>query len=435
MKLENGSCVCIIGGGPAGCFAAINLLRFAAELNLSIEVLIFEYRDGSRTGPAGCKGCAGILSSTLVKNLVSIGVIIPDDLILDEINSYILYIPNIGDDVIHIDKPDDQRHIYSISRGGGPRMAPSGVSPSFDEFLRNEALRSGAKIINERVKIVEHGDFPVVITGSGKYKADLVVLASGVNSSKILDPAFGYQPPETVSMVQGEFLKPGNNPPGTVAAFFGEPEEIFFGTLVPKGKYMNVSLFGKHWKGMRNNAVAEFMKAESSRMKDYYPEFTENLCGCNPKIIVKMSEKYYGDRWVAVGDAAVCRLYKDGIGSAFITSRGAMRSAVVNGISCRDFKKGYRGVCRSFLYDNIIGKALFSIFAFMLGKPLIALSIKRCVLHEKDYPPEKKVFSILIWGMLTGDYSYKFLLGRVFNIRCVLRFLRRIFFGFGRETI
>ncbi len=427
LKLKNDDRVCIIGGGPAGCFSAMNLLHHAEKINLKLEVLIFEYRNGSNRGPAGCKGCAGIISSTLIKNLNSIGVTIPDSLILGEIQSYVLHIPNIGGDVIHVNQPDIQRSIYSISRGGGPRIAPAGPSPSFDEFLRGQAREFGAEIINKRVKTVELEDYPAVITDDESYRCDLLVLASGVNGSKVLCSGFNYKYPETVVMVQDEFLKPDNIPDGNVAAFFGEPDDIFFGTLVPKGRYINVSLFGKPGRSMLKNVITSFLEAESSGMKDYFPVMPENLCGCKPRIVVNPAEIFYGDRWVAVGDSAVSRLYKDGIGSAFITSDGAMRSVLMYGISGKDFKKGYRKVCRKFIYDNFIGKILFKVFTFMLANPVIALSVKRCVECEKDLLPEKKGFTILIWGMLTGDYSYKYLLGRMFRIRSILRFIK-IFF-------
>ncbi|HNX23281.1 MAG TPA: NAD(P)/FAD-dependent oxidoreductase [Spirochaetota bacterium] len=425
LKLENGSSVYIVGGGPAGSFAAIHLLRYAEEHNLMLEVFIFEFRNGANSGPAGCKGCAGVLSSTLLKNLSSIGIDIPGPLILDKLKSYVLHLPNIGGDVIIVNQPDPERNIFSISRGNGPRISPSGPTVSFDDFLREQAIIRGAKLISSRVRTIEWGEHrPVVITNGDSYPADFLVLATGVNSHTVLSPYFKYEPPETVIMVQDEFVKPDKLPDDTVAAFFDEPWDIFFGTMVPKGKYMNVSLFGRNWKRVRKDAVKKFMSSEAVRMGELFTVTPENLCGCMPRIVVKPARKYYGDRWVAVGDAAVSRLYKDGIGSAYLTSSMAMHSALTHGISESDFKKDYRKLCRSLSHDNFIGSIMFRIFSWMLEKPFIARSISRCVHEEMSLPPARRVFTILIWGMLTGDYSYRFLLGKLFSMRGTVRFIK-----------
>jgi flavin-dependent dehydrogenase len=429
MKLTNGSRVCIVGGGPAGCFAAMNLIRYAEECNLKLEVLIFESRDSSRGGPAGCKGCAGILSSTLIKNLASIGITIPRQLVLDDIKSYVLHIPNIGCDTIVIDQPDPERNIYSISRGSGPVVSPLGPALSFDGYLREQACRRGAKLIKTMVRSVEWEDGPVVIAGDGHYHADLLVIATGINCRDMLSPFYKYDPPGTVTMVQNEFIKPADIADDTVAAFFGEPDDIFFGTLVPKGKYINISLFGKNRKMIRKKAVEDFLNSESARMKQYFPVMPETLCSCMPRMLVKASGNYFGDRWVAVGDAVVSRLYKDGIGTAFLTADEAMKSAIEYGISGEDFRKDYMKLCRSIKRDNYIGSLMFRVFSYMLEKPVIAVSINKCVHEEKNLSHKKRIFTILIWGMLTGDYSYGYLLGRMFNPGGIIRFVKSLFFN------
>ena len=77
QHLANGSRVCIVGGGPAGSFAALHLLDQAARHGLQLEVLIFEPRDFTRPGPTGCNRCAGILSSRLIAGVEALGVILP----------------------------------------------------------------------------------------------------------------------------------------------------------------------------------------------------------------------------------------------------------------------------------------------------------------------------------------------------------------------
>ena len=53
LRLEEGATVAIIGGGPAGSFAAIHLLRLARERGLGLRVVVFEYRRRAAPGTPG----------------------------------------------------------------------------------------------------------------------------------------------------------------------------------------------------------------------------------------------------------------------------------------------------------------------------------------------------------------------------------------------
>ncbi len=76
-RLTAGSRVAIVGGGPAGCFMALYLLHYAGESGIHPEITIYQQRDFNRLGPKGCKGCAGVLSLSLVKNLNELDLTLP----------------------------------------------------------------------------------------------------------------------------------------------------------------------------------------------------------------------------------------------------------------------------------------------------------------------------------------------------------------------
>ena len=400
LRLGNHSRVCVIGGGPAGSFAALHLQHLNQLYGLHLEVLIFEPRDFTRPGPAGCNRCAGILSSRLWGNLFELGLSIPDDLIQADLKSYNIHLDHQS---IHLERPDPSRRIVSVYRGGGPRHVQTAPEASFDQFLLTQAINRGAVHIPRRVREVRWDGRPVVYTATDQYPADLLVLAIGINSRSPLDASFGYTPPKTEVMAQDEVLRPANWNSTEVNAYFKHPSGLNFGAIIPKGRYLNISLLGK---GFTRHTVEEFISAQNlAGILQYNP--SSSLCGCNPRIAVSIAKHYFGDRWVAVGDAVVTRLYKDGIGSAFQTTKNAMSVAVHRGISRTTFLKYYAPVCRSITTDNSYGFLLFRLWNFVLNSPGILNAWKATIQWEMSQPTRDRNHVRVLWGMLTGDEPYR----------------------------
>jgi hypothetical protein len=110
---------------------------------------------------------------------------------------------------------------------------------------------------------------------------------------------------------------------------------------------------------------------------------------------------------VAVGDVAVTRLYKDGIGSAFFTTRQAMHVAVERGISRWDFRRGYAPFCRKVVLDNIYGRWLFALWHYTLQKEMLLSAWMNALRMESDLSPEHRIHLRILWGMFTGDEPYR----------------------------
>ena len=425
IRLQNGSRVCIIGGGPAGSFSALHLLKLAQEHGIHLDVLIFEPRDFcAGAGRESCKGCAGILSAGMVRNFSALGITLPPQVIQAELRAYVVHVYG---QVTAIEQPDPQRRILSVYRGTGPRIHQGEPCTSFDGYLLSQARERGAQLVPHRARLVEWDQGPVVQTAHESFRADLVVLAAGVNSRSPLDPAFGYQPPATAVMAQEEIPRPENWPDYKVAGFFGQPKGVAFGAIVPKGPYLNVSLLGQE--ETASDAVRRFYENQKEALGRFFLTSPQSLCSCTARIAVGPARAYFGDRWVAVGDAAVSRLYKDGIYSAFLTSGAAMRAAVEEGIAREDWQHAYSPFCRRMAKDNGYGELLFKLSLLAMQNSLVARACVECIRTEANWPVDRRIFARIMWGMLTGDEAYRDLFWLAFKPRAILGLSRELVRG------
>lgn len=407
-QLEAGDHVCIVGGGPSGSFAALQIMDEARRRQVSIDVTVFEPRNFDMPGPGGCNHCAGLLSHRVTQGLAQLGLTLPADVVQARIGSYALH---LNGELRQIHPSDPGRTILAVYRGAGPRDNPiSQPVASFDQFLLAAAVDRGARLIPHRAVKVTGDDRLQVQTQGESFRADLVILASGVNSRSPLDASFGYRPPKTAVMAQDEVPRPEGWPADRVEAFFKMPPGLVFGALIPKGGFLNISLLGKH---LPTDAVSAFVEARGQEAR--LPQLPKSLCGCTPRVAVRPARRYYGHRWVAVGDAAVTRLYKDGIGSALTTTGAAVQAAVERGISPRDFRRGYRQTFRAVARDNFFGRLLFRMWSMTLERERLAEAWLRTFDRESELPEEQRPLHRILWGMLTGDEPYERLFRRAMD--------------------
>jgi NADH dehydrogenase len=416
MQLHNGSRIAVVGGGPAGSFFALYIRLFGEIAGVRPQITIYQDRHFDDLGVKGCKGCAGVLSLSLLRNWTELGLTIPDDIVRTRIDRYAVHSPYTS---ITISNPEKDSQIISVYRGGGPRLSEFESKVSFDGWLLSQAQTHGADVQYQKVSSIALGREPAIEVAGNKINCDLIVLANGA-SHPIPITGLGYIPPETRMMAQDE-LYVGDDEVrerlGTAAhAFLIPHSEIIFGTLVPKGPFVNVSVLSG---GKRPVSVDEFL--DHDMVRQVLPKEYRRSCGCRPKAVIGCATNYYADGFLAVGDSVASRLYKDGVGTALVTARQAARTVVEKGFSAADFQRHYAPLCHQITRDNRWGELLFSINKIAKNSRTFLLAQHRLVSDEQNDHSNAQPLTKAAWGMFTGSYSYRSIARMALNPASVVK--------------
>ena len=401
-RLHNGSRIAIVGGGPAGSFFALYVRLFGEMAGIHPRITVYQDRNFDALGPNGCKGCAGILSPSVLKNWKELGLTLPDEIVQTPIDLYAVHSPHTS---ISISNPDKDTQIVSVYRGGGPRVSEFESRISFDGWLLKQAQERDVVTEHQKVTGISLENEATVDVSGKKTIYDMVVLAVGAGHS-VPVAGLNYIPPETRMMAQDE-LYAGEQEVraklGTTAhAFLIPHSEIIFGTLVPKGPFINVSVLSD---GKRPVSVTEFLK--HGMVKDALPKEYRRSCGCRPKAAVGFAANYFADRFVAVGDSVVARLYKDGVGSALMTARQAARTVMEHGLYAAAFQRYYAPLCREISRDNSWGRLIFALNKRAKSSRTFLLAQHRLISDEQNNHRTPQPLTRAAWGMFTGSYSYR----------------------------
>lgn len=412
LVLEDGANIAVVGGGPSGSFFSYFALDFADRFGLDINIDIFEAKDFTCAGPSGCNHCGGIISESLIQTLATEGIVLPSKVIRRGIESYTMHVEQ-GSTVI--ETPLQQQRIASVFRGFGPLGTSSVDFESFDNFLFGLCIEKGANRITDRVSDVSRDvDGIVLKTKKGfEKKYDFVVSAVGLSKSTyelFKNVCDSFVPPRTTRTYIAEIYLDSK----VIDEYFGNSMHVFllklphikFGALIPKGQYVTLVLLGSEI----NKAVVDSF-ISSKTVKDCFPPGTdiEKLipCRCFPSINVHGAKSAYDDRVIIIGDTSSSKLYKNGIGAAFITAKAAAKTAIFEGISKRDFKKHYQPVCNELDSDNNIGKFIFFATGIIQNSAILKKGVLSMVIEEQNKEAPKRRMSAVLWDTFTGSAPYK----------------------------
>ncbi len=450
--------VAIVGAGPAGSFFAIHLLREAKRQGRLLDVVLVEKRSPSDPEGAGfqCRGCnycAGIISPRLNQTLEENGLLVPPEVIQQQIN----YVWVHGQwKNLRLRVPEGER-IYSVYRGSLPGRR-GGTPTGFDGFLLGEAIREGARIVHGKVQTAAYNaSGRPVLTVKGllgenfEIQADFAAFATGINGYYGLDSrldtltgAIRNLNPKFVPSrsrrtlifeldVGEEYLKRNLNNEMYFIEYGSRRLAIEHTALIPKGRYLTVAVIG----GCVDRAV---LPQDSKRIIEAFlalPQIDHILpgigsaplgCVCAPSMTVYAAGSPYGDRFAIIGDAVASRLNKDGLYSAYITAERLAHAVFDEGIDARSLKRGYAREIRRLANDNLFGRIVYAVSRTAFTMPLLSrVAYQAFATEYKVQSKGERPVSRMLWKIASGAADY----GEVLRDMLSFPVLRSVLFGAG----
>lgn len=448
--VEGGATIMVVGGGPAGAFFAILMLRKARELGKKIKVIIVEKkRELNFYEPSqsvqlrtGCNFCAGGLSPRLMDVLEEADLIPPGDILQGKVESLTIH-GNWKD--IELPIPEGRR-ISSVFRGSRPQDRPCRYS-NFDSYMLEKAAEEGARVITGEVQDIRYsaGAKPVVTYRVGpadgasdqSVEADFLVLAAGVNRASAMDegkdvlsstlrdfmPRFRCPrvrrslicelraDKESLRLMSGELH---------FAQYGSKNMKIEMSSLIPKVEYVTVVLLGRSVDEVHHSGNAHLIREflELPHIRRLLPKELSlaPVCICNPNMTVGVAKHPFGNRTAVIGDMVVSRLYKDGILSSYLTAAALVDCISETGVDRRSLKKRYWPVIKQLGRDTWCGRLVFLLNRVTFSNRVLSRMLYQAVMSErKTKPQSKRKLAHLLWQIASGDETYARILASMFR--------------------
>ena len=378
---------------------------------------------------AGCSHGAGGLSPRLCNILNELGITVPEWVIQSRVES--LTIQGHWKNVELAVPPE--RDMLSVFRGSLPATR-SDRAASFDAFLLEQALSAGARVIAGEVREVTYSDRsrPLVHyddgSGLATLEADFLTIATGVNylsgpplgerdlfrSLRTMMP--GFTPPRLRKTLVGEVRVPES----VLAQRKGEVYFIEYGSadlrlemcsIIPKAELVTVVLVGPAVDGISTHpeqieVLNRFLALP--HVQKLLPGPHSLACTCGPSMVTGISKGAFGDRVAAIGDLATSRLYKDGIYSAYETSRALAETVLTQGTDKMALRRAYWPTVKAISRDNLFGHVVFLIQRITFSNPVLSRVFYQALFTERKTKvrPDRRLERTL-WSIASGDALYK----------------------------
>lgn len=396
--LPDGGRVIIIGGGPGGVATAIALQRGAQALDRKIHVLIVEGKQFA--GESHYNQCAGVLSPPIVELMDrELGIPFPYQTSRNSITGYVLH---------------TARSQIVLDGSSEPSIALRRIQ--FDAHMLEMARQRGIEIIQARLTDLEfHADGVVAFTESKPIHGDVVVGAFGMDdgTANIFSRVAGYRPPPSMSSIVTKYhpgesgmAKFGNR----IHAFLPALSQIEFGGITPKSNHLTINIAGAQVTTQWMDIFLKLPEVQRSLpCLENAGRFDSNdLRYFKGRFPRGLAHKFYGDRFVMVGDAAgLVRPFKGkGITSAIITGARAAQVILQQGFSAMAFDE-YRHANHDILSDLPYGQAMRHITILSSRVGFMDTIIKAA----RNTPPLYQA----LFDAVSAHHPYKQVIGKTFT--------------------
>ncbi len=454
--LENNSRILILGGGAAGSFFAIHLLREAKKIGKDVQVTIIDQRiiyepDKISLKLKGCNSCAGVISPRLYNGLVKTHIKPPCEIICEEFTH--IWLHGLWKN-FPLKVPSGQK-LCSVFRGSLPYDREN-CSQGFDTFLLKKAVEEGASIMPGIAQAIQYTPSRrpclIVKTGSGEIfsiESDFLCISTGINASKNIkenllfnsyqkiNPPF--KPPEARPTLVVE-IKPGRD---YLKKYMNKELYLIVSgskilglehiALVPKGDYLTIALVGESIdRASLPEETGQIIRAFLSiaHIQAILPRLdnTPIACACNPFMAVTPSKNPFENRISMVGDALGARLYRDGLYSAFVSAQSLAHTVVHKGVDKKSLEHANNWVLKWLEKDNRYGKIVFGLVQNALKSRILSRILYQTFATEmKSQRMGKWPMGNVLWKIGSGSADYENLIGEIFSPRVFSSFLTGAF--------
>jgi flavin-dependent dehydrogenase len=440
----------VVGGGPAGSFFAMCLLRQARRLNREMEVVIVERKNTRMLGDnywwsKGCNFGAGGISPRLNSILEQSKIHVPGETIRGEISR--IWIHGMWKNIPL--KVPNQMRMFSVYRGSLPSK-PKDKQRGLDAFLLGKAVEEGARVLHGEVLEIAHMDsgrpaLKIKLT-SGEVvsmPASFVTVASGVNARAGLN--YGESPLfRSIQRINPDFVPAKLRktivfelkvPRGVLEKNLkNEVYFIEYGTkylplehiaLVPKGDFLTITAIGRHIDRAAlpretRKIIHEILKLP--QLERILPDISSYpvACSCSPSMTVSVAKNPYAERLAIIGDAVGSRLYKDGLFSAYLTASQLARIIMHDATDKKTLIKEYGKTVKWLSMDNRYGKLVFRLIRLTFSTPFLGRILYQTFATElKIKEKSKRPMGQILWKIASGYADYREILGDMFSFRAL----------------